>query len=558
LRTKSLYIIISSIFLGYVGELNCQEINLKIKAESILEQQILDSINNGSTFKKTDDLLKFLQETKERLVKKGHFFANFSEVLKKDTLHEVKFELGPRYEYINIYGHTDLFKKNGFEPTVHKNEKYTKVPIEILEKTLESISNLVANENSPFSTIKLINIRYFEKSLEADLKISKGGKRILNEVKILGYKKFPNSFVKRFLEINTNEVFKLNEIHQKMKALNQLSFAKEKRAAELMFKQDSTILYVYLEKNKSSYFDGFLGFGTNDNNGEIEFDGYINLSLVNNLNYGESFSLNYKSDEIDQKTLNVKIKTPYLFGSAIGAAVSLNIFKKDSTFTSTQQAFELYCKFNQNQSLGLEYRLDNSNKVNDNNLIVEDFKSNFYSLKYNFLRLKKNDLLYPLSSALDISLGFGNRKSSNNFRQRRISLKAERLFELSKRNSLNFKIHLEELKSTEYLFNELMRFGGITSIRGFEENSIYAKIMGVICSEYRYRFSNDLFVHTVVDSAYFEDINDSSQKIFGFGFGFGLQTNGGLLRLTYANGKIKDDPFDFSKSKLHVSFTSNF
>ena len=510
-----------------------------------------------------DDTLAMMQAvdsgyTKERLIKKGHFSANFSKEVKKDTLHIVKFELGPRYEYINIYGYPDLFKKNGFEPIVHNGNIYTKVAVEILEKTLESISNLVANENSPFSTIKLTNIRYLEKSLEADLKISKGEKRILNEVKILGYKKFPTSFVKRFLEINTNEVFNLNEIHKKMKAINQLPFAKEKRPAELMFKQDSTTLYVYLEKNKSNYFDGFLGFGTNENNGQIEFDGYVNLSLVNNLNYGESFSLNYKSDEIDQKTLNVKIKTPYLLGSAIGAAVSLNIFKKDSTFTSTQQAFELYYKLNQNQSLGLEYRLGNSNKVNDNDLIVEDFKSNFYSLKYNFLRLKKNDLLYQLSSALDISIGFGNRKSFNNFRQRRISLKAEKLFELSNRNSLNFKIHLDELKSTEYLFNELIRFGGITSIRGFEENSIYAKIMGVFCSEYRYRFSNDLYVHTVVDSAYFEDINNLSQKIFGFGFGFGLQTNGGVLRLTYANGKIEDNPFDFSKSKLHVSFNSNF
>ena len=558
MRTNSLHILVLSIFFGYVGELNCQEINLKIKAESILEQQILDSINDGSTFKKIDDLLRFLQDTKERLVKKGHFSANFSEPVKKDTLYTVKFKLGPRYKYVNIYGHTDLFKKNGFEPITHKGKKHTKVPVEILEKTLESISNIVANENSPFSTVKLTNIRYLEKSLEADLKISKGEKRILNEVKILGYKKFPTSFVKRFLEINTNEVFNLNEIHKKMKAVNQLSFCKRKRPAELMFKQDSTTLYVYLEKNKSNFFDGFLGFGTNENNGQIEFDGYVNLSLVNNLNYGESFSLNYKSDEIDQKTLNVKIKTPYLLGSAIGAAVSLNIFKKDSTFTSTQQAFELYYKFNQNQSLGLEYRLGNSNKVNDNDLIVEDFKSNFYSLKYNFLKLKKNDLLYPLSSALDISIGYGNRKSFNNFRQRRISLKAEKLFELSNRNSLNFKIHLDELKSTEYLFNELIRFGGITSIRGFEENSIYAKIMGVFCSEYRYRFSNDLYVHTVVDSAYYEDINNSSKKIFGFGFGFGLQTNGGVLRLTYANGKIEDNPFDFSKSKLHVSFNSNF
>ena len=58
----------------------------------------------------------------------------------------------------------------------------------------------------------------------------------------------------------------------------------------------------------------------------------------------------------------------------------------------------------------------------------------------------------------------------------------------------------------------MIRFGGITSIRGFEENSIYAKIMGVFCSEYRYRFSNDLYVHTVVDSAYYEDINNSSKK----------------------------------------------
>ena len=123
MRTNSLHILVLSIFFGYVGELNCQEINLKIKAESILEQQILDSINDGSTFKKIDDLLRFLQDTKERLVKKGHFSANFSEPVKKDTLYTVKFKLGPRYKYVNIYGHTDLFKKNGFEPITHKGKK---------------------------------------------------------------------------------------------------------------------------------------------------------------------------------------------------------------------------------------------------------------------------------------------------------------------------------------------------------------------------------------------------------------------------------------------------
>ena len=82
--------------------------------------------------------------------------------------------------------------------------------------------------------------------------------------------------------------------------------------------------------------------------------------------------------------------------------------------------------------------------------------------------------------------------------------------------------------------------------------------MAVLCSEFRYRFSNNLFIHSVIDSAYFEDFSRVDQQIFGFGFGFGLQTNGGLMRLTYANGKIKNNPFNISNSKLHVSFTSNF
>ena len=66
MRTNSLHILILSIFFGYIGQLNCQEISLKIKAESKLEQQIIDSINGGSTFKKMDDLLKFLQDTKKK------------------------------------------------------------------------------------------------------------------------------------------------------------------------------------------------------------------------------------------------------------------------------------------------------------------------------------------------------------------------------------------------------------------------------------------------------------------------------------------------------------
>ena len=117
---------------------------------------------------------------------------------------------------------------------------------------------------------------------------------------------------------------------------------------------------------------------------------------------------------------------------------------------------------------------------------------------------------------------------------------------------------MEELQSDQYLLNELLRFGGITSVRGFRENSLFATRLGVLCSEYRYRFSPGLFVHSVIDAGYFQDSNNTDYQIFGFGFGFGLRSNGGLLRLTYANGKTKNIPFDLSESKVHLSFTSTF
>ena len=68
-----------------------------------------------------------------------------------------------------------------------------------------------------------------------------------------------------------------------MELLNQLPFAQQKRPSEVLFTKDSTSVYLYLEKIKSNRFDGFIGFGTDETTGKIEFDGYLDLNLINNL-----------------------------------------------------------------------------------------------------------------------------------------------------------------------------------------------------------------------------------------------------------------------------------
>jgi translocation and assembly module TamA len=102
----------------------------------------------------------------------------------------------------------------------------------------------------------------------------------------------------------------------------------------------------------------------------LELNGYLNLNLVNNLNFGETFRLNYRSDENDLKTFNTQLTLPYLFKTPLGSELELNIFKKDTTFTTAEQAANLFYQINPKQKVFLGYRSSQSNALNLENTNV--------------------------------------------------------------------------------------------------------------------------------------------------------------------------------------------
>ena len=548
--------------MGSVWPINAQGISLNLKGHSPADQEVLESLAAAVIFENVATLESEIEQIQKQLYNKGYISLKYLGLKNVKLEYTAEFELGPAYKSILIFGHSSLFKPLGYaiEKDLDSNQFYVEVPISALENTLDQLSIALSNESYTFATLQLQNIQPEDEiKIKANLVLDKGAKRTLQNIKVLGYENFPTSYIKYFLQIKTQKPFQLERIQSQMKLLNQLPFAQQKRPAEVLFTKDSTTVYLYLEKIKSNRFDGFLGFGSDETSGKIEFDGYLDLKLINNLNFGESLNLNYKSDEIDQKTLDTALQLPYLFGTPLGSTLNLNIFKKDSTFTTAQQAIKLFYQLNENQQLGLGVRLQQSNAItNTSDAFVEDFDSQFYEINYNYSKQQQTDLLFPVQSQLEVSVAFGKRSAASELKQRHIRLKGFQIFNLNQKNSIFLKVHLEELQSDQYLLNELLRFGGITSVRGFRENSLFATRLGVLCSEYRYRFSPGLFVHSVIDAGYFQDANNMDYQIFGFGFGFGLRSNGGLLRLTYANGKTKNIPFDLSESKVHLSFTSTF
>jgi hemolysin activation/secretion protein len=305
-----------------------------------------------------------------------------------------------------------------------------------------------------------------------------------------------------------------------------------------------------------------LGFSSGEEKQGLTLNGYVNLELNNNLNYGEQFSLNYKSDGNEQQNFRVRLSVPYLFKTPLGIETELKIFKRDSTFLTSNQFAKINYQINTKSKAHIGYKSYQSNNLRNEsptNLLVEDYKSKFLLTGYSFIK-NQNNILFPIKSMFQINFEIGTKKNNST---KESQLRAETLFyyifNLNLKNSILIKNNSRLLSSDTYLTNELYQFGGVNSIRGFNENSIDASFFTVLNTEYRYQFNNNLYLHSIFDIAYFENQNIAlREKLYSFGFGIGLQTTSGIIKFGVANGNTENQDFNFSNTKIHVSITSKF
>lgn len=549
-----------------INGLQSQNLNLIISGNTTYETNVIDSIGYKKIFPNFKLLKDEINNLKDDLQKFG-FIENevLSTKKENDSTYHSKIRLGKKYHTIYIYYDKNAISVNYIKSIVgNTNESFFKANIETVPSLLKKINTYLIENGYPFSSVKLdyLKKRDNTETLEANLIIESNNVRRVDEIIVKGYERFPKSYLKHYLKLKPTKTLKINTLKEKAKILNSLPFTNLTRDPEILFTRDSSAVYLYLEKRKSNVFDGFLGFGTNETSGKLEFDGYLDLTLTNNLNYGESISLIYKSDESEQKTFNVNIKAPYIFNSPIGVEFDLEIFKKDSTFTTVSQSGNLFYQINNQQMLYAGLASIQSNNLLDSSslLNIEDYNSTFYNLRYNIFKPQYNNLLFPNNFNLDVKIGFGNRKNNGNrVNQTLYEVNTYKAFNLNLKNSIFLRVNSKGIQSENYFTNELLRFGGINSIRGFEENSLLATLYGFINLEYRYSLSPSIYIHTITDAAYLNNsLVNINEKLYSFGFGLSVLTKAGLLKLNYASGKAEDQKFKFSNSKIHVSLNAKF
>ena len=540
-----------------------QRLSLEIYSNVIEENKLLSTMDYNKNFNSNKELIKEVEKIVENLQKIGFIKASI-ESIKEIRENKYSAELSIKRKYRNIYVlGLDSMSLEGYKNYIIIDKKnYLKIPITNIQDFFEKLNQFISVKGFPFNSAKFRNIESFDKdSLKAIIEINYEKERKIDKVVIKGYEKFPKSYLKHLSKYKIGNRINLDDIRKKSELLNQLGFIKQTKKPEILFTNDSTIIYLYIEKKKKNSFDGFLGFSNDELDNNIQLQGYLDFELVNNFNFGEEIEFLYKSEKNADRILKTDINLPYIFSSPIGINIGLILTKKDSTFVSNEQFINLFYKNSKNHKFSLGIRSINSDEqLQIQNSEFEDFETLYKDFQYEHVKLNQNNLLFPVKNQAFFKISHGKRISEEQKNEQLyVNLDIAKIFEFGSKNSIYLNIKSEILESDTYFTNELPRFGGAKSIRGFDENSLFSNKYFLLISEYRFKLNNTIYINSIFDLGNFENkIISTNTNIYGIGIGVGLLTKGGLFTLNYANGSNWKEKIDSKNSKIHITFRSFF
>ncbi|WP_156772450.1 BamA/TamA family outer membrane protein [Urechidicola croceus] len=540
-----------------------QNLTLTITSEESNNIEILNGINFQESHKNEKSLYNELDSITKKLHLIGFINSHIDSIIKKDSIFNAKFNLGKNFETIKI-----SFDKNSIDQNYLKKiipnltEDSFTIKIYDVPKTLNAILNEFEKSGNSFTEIFLDNILKNKNEITAQLKIKNTASRNIDKIIVNGYNNFSKPYLKYYLNLKTGTVFNKSKLIIASEAIQSLTFINEIKPPEVLFTNDSTTIYLYINKVKSNKFDGLIGFSS-DSESKLKFNGYLDLLLNNAFNKGEILSLNWKSNGQDRKHFNLEIETPYIFNTRITPKGTFNIFKQDSTFLNIKAEIDLSYILSPKSRITAKYLTEKSNDLNNENTNdnINEYRNHFFGLSFTY---KKSDKLKPYQNKFYFSFNslFGNRNLTNENtqeKQQKYELITSYLWSLNQKNDIFIQSTSQLLNSNNYYTNELFRIGGANSIRGFNEESIFSSSNSILNIEYRYNLAQLSYLYSITDFAILQNnIIKENNKLFGFGIGYVYNTKAGLIDISYAIGKTSDIPFNFDNSRFHIKLIQFF
>ncbi len=519
------------------------------------------------------------QELVMMLRSKGHLEATLDTCMTDASTTTCHLATGKVYRWARLSG-------TGIPPEIASEARFREKlyggrPINPAQvaRLMEGLLQHSENNGHPFAQVWLDSLRADGSGVHALVQLDRGPLVTFDSVVVRGTAKTNLRYLHAHIGIRPGDPYNERLIVDLERRTKELPFVAQKQRPYVQFTPESTKLYLFLDARKASSINGILGVQPDEVTGQVKLTGDLDLRLRNALKRGEGINLNWRSLADRTQDLRVGFDLPFAFQTPFGLDASLKIFRRDTSFLEV------------NMRGGIDYLMARGDKVQvfvqsrnnsrlGSNLIALPGMADVKLVSYGLgLRRERFDYRFnPREGhALEMEASAGRKRTSTaviSDTQPQPEIRSL-LYELRGKGVLHIPIARRStvrlagqggwMVNDDLYRNELYRLGGLQTLRGMDEQSIYCSAYAVGTVEYRFIYEENANFFVFMDQGWWEDrtidIGDDrpvTDSPLGFGVGTTLETRAGLFSITYALGRQFSNPIALRGGKVHFGFVSLF
>jgi hemolysin activation/secretion protein len=553
--------------------------SLDIQSEK--DASLLKKIPFKKSFFSKIDRDKEMQNVLFACFDNAYLTASYDSIYSDSLSTKAYLNFGAQYKWANLKnGNVDegVLSEIGFREKVYSNKP---VYFKSVKRIQEKLIIYYENNGYPFASVKLDSIVISGESISAQLNLTKNAIEKVDSVVIKGTAKIAPVYMYNYLGIKPGNLYNEAQLQKVNTRIAELPFLRQTKPAQITFSNKFNKLILSLEKRRASQFDGIIGILPDNKTGKILFTGDVRLKLQNGLGRGELIDLNWRRLQTSTQDLKVRVVYPFILKSPFGVDYNFKLYKKDTTYIDVNQNVGLqylliggnYLKIfynNKSSTLLSTKGLENSTKLPTN----ADVHTNMYGLGFKFEKLDYR--LNPrkgYSILMNASVGKKSIKKNPKFNPivyddivlnsvlYNADLEGSVFFPIRDRSALKVGLQSGFMYGESIFQNELFRFGGLKTLRGFDEESIYATSFGILSLEYRFILDQNSYLYLFGDQAWYDNNSNrqyTTDNPTGFGAGISFETKAGIFSINYALGRQFSNPIELKGGKIHFGIVNYF
>jgi outer membrane protein assembly factor BamA len=510
---------------------------------------------------------QILRHMELELMLQGYYNAQIDTVTHHDTLY---FSLQPGSQiYLPI---TSVHWKSPHEEelvTTQSQRHGSTLPD--LQKQIERILTEAENQGYPFASVYLDDLEKDSTGIHLSMSVNLGPIIQLDTVIGRSLKPLPMSAIRSALFLRKGQPYRQHDLEKIDERLKRIPYLQWRQPTEIQFNPNSYRIYLFAEPRSANRVQAIIGLRPDPKTGKSTIIGDIDTQWKNALKYGEEISFTWRKLQPQTQDLKVKVEFPFLGPLPVGISGEWMIYKRDSTFASSDFSAGLLFQPEYGQRLkGFIRRLGTTALATSTYGITGNTATTYYGGEYTSNQL--NHLWNPSSGyAYSASLSWGNRRTLNaNDVALETPAKSQNLLAAAnfewyiptfKSQCIRLAVQGKSLSGQQLYVNELLRFGGLRTMRGINEESIFCTTYGLASLEYRLLLDENSAVLLFSDWGMYEShgitpyVRDTPISV---GFGLQIGTKGGIFSMQYGIARQFDQPMAIRNANVSLGYSNTF